>query len=96
VAKLKEAGATRTHLHIDLDVIDPDELQVNRYASAGGPSPDELQEAVCNLVKALPVTGVTLSAYDPIVDPSGEVPPVVGKLLVGILGEIGTTKKVAS
>jgi arginase len=92
-AKLVEAGAKRTHLHIDLDVIDPDELQVNRYASAGGPSPEALEEAVCNLVKALPVTGVTLSAYDPIVDPSGEVPPVVGKLLVGLLGEIGKGTK---
>lgn len=87
-AKLAEAGAMRTHLHIDLDVIDPDELQVNRYAEPGGPSPDELQDAVCNLASALAITGVTLTAYDPIVDPSGEVPPVVGKLLVGLLGEI--------
>ena len=87
-AKLTEAGATRTHLHIDLDVIDPDDLQVNRYAQSGGPSPEELREAVCALVKALPVVGVTFSAYDPIVDPSGDVPPVVGKLLVGLLGEM--------
>lgn len=87
-AKLVEAGAKRTHLHVDLDVIDPDDLQVNRYATPGGPSPDELREAVCGLARALPITGVTLTAYDPIVDPSGEVPPVVGKLLVGLLGEI--------
>ena len=38
-AKLVEAGGRRTHLHVDLDVIDPDDLQVNRYATAGGPSP---------------------------------------------------------
>lgn len=87
-AKLVEAGARRTHLHVDLDVIDPDDLQVNRYAEPGGPSPDELREAVCGLARALPITGVTLTAYDPIVDPSGEVPPVVGRLLVGLLGEI--------
>lgn len=87
-AKLVEAGGKRTHLHIDLDVIDPDELQVNRYAEAGGPSPDELRQTVCGLAGALPIVGVTLSAYDPIVDPSGEVPPVVGKLLVGLLEEM--------
>jgi arginase len=85
---LVEAGATRTHLHIDLDVIDPDALQVNRYAEPGGPSPDELRKAVRTLAGKLPVAGVTLTAYDPMVDPSGDVPPVVGKLLVGLLGEI--------
>ena len=35
VMGLKQAGVRRTHLHIDLDVHDPDELQVNRYAAAG-------------------------------------------------------------
>ena len=39
VAGLQEAGARRTHLHIDLDVHDPDRLQVNRYAEPGGPKP---------------------------------------------------------
>jgi arginase len=80
-----EAGARRTHLHIDLDVHDPEVLQVNRYATPGGPSPDQLRKAVIGAADALPIVGVTLSAYDPIVDPSGEVPPVVGKLLIELL-----------
>ena len=83
--KLKQAGATRTHLHIDLDVHDPEELQVNRYAEPGGPSPDKLREAVGGVARAVPIAGVTFSAYDPIVDPSGDVPPVVGKLLIELL-----------
>lgn len=87
-ARLLEAGAARTHLHIDLDVIDPDELQVNRYAESGGPSPDKLCETVLGLARLLPVVGVTLTAYDPIVDPSGDVPPVVGRLLVNLLGAL--------
>ena len=84
-ASLMEAGALRTHLHIDLDVHDPEVLQVNRYAAPGGPSPDQLRKAVIGAADALPIVGVTLSAYDPIVDPSGEVPPVVGKLLIELL-----------
>lgn len=86
--KLQEAGAVRTHLHIDLDVIDPDMLQVNRYTTPGGPSPDELGRIVCAIARSMPVTGVTLSAYDPAFDPQGDVPPVAGHLLTDLLAAL--------
>lgn len=81
VGKLKAAGAVRAHLHLDLDVLDPDVLQVNRYAQPGGPSPDQLRRLVCELARSIPIAGVTISAYDPAFDAKGEVPPVVGQLL---------------
>lgn len=87
--KLLANGARRTHLHIDLDVLDPDVLQVNRYAGPGGPDPDRLRETMQALARALPVAGITISAYDPAFDPQGEVPPVVGRLLVDILDALG-------
>jgi arginase len=87
--KLLANGARRTHLHIDLDVLDADVLQVNRYAWPGGPDPDRLRETASALARALPVAGITISAYDPAFDPQGEVPPVVGRLLVDILDVLG-------
>lgn len=84
-ATLKAAGASRTHLHIDLDVHDPDKLQVNRYAEAGGCGPDAIREAACAVARSAPLVGLTLSAYDPAFDAKGEVPPAVGRLLVDFL-----------
>jgi arginase len=85
VVALKETGARRTHLHIDLDVHDPDELQVNRYAEPGGPQPDAVREAAACMARSVPIVGLTLSAYDPAFDAKGEVPPAVGKLIVDFL-----------
>lgn len=84
-ARLKASGATRVHLHLDLDVNDPDKLQVNRYDKPGGPSPDELREMTCRLAAILPVSGVTISAYDPVFDAENDVPPMVGELLTQLL-----------
>ena len=83
--RLMANGAGRTHLHLDLDVLDPDVVQVNRYSWPGGPGPDGLCEAAGRLAQTLPVCGITLSAYDPAYDPQGEVPPVVGRLLIDVL-----------
>ena len=85
VAALREGGVRRTHLHIDLDVHDPDELQVNRYAEAGGPQPDAVREAAACMARSAPIVGLTISAYDPAFDAKGEVPPVVGRLMVDFL-----------
>jgi arginase len=88
VGRLKAAGAARAHLHLDLDVHDPDVLQVNRYTKPGGPNPGQLRQLVCGLARSIPIVGLTVSAYDPAFDPQAEVPPVVGELLVDFLATI--------
>lgn len=88
VAALRAAGAHRTHLHIDLDVHDPATLQVNRYATPGGPTPEQVRQAACEIARAQPLSGVSISAYDPVFDAKGEVPPVVGALLVELLAAL--------
>ena len=88
VVGLTEAGVRRTHLHIDLDVHDPDELQVNRYARPGGPQPDALRDAASCMARSAPIVGLTLSAYDPAFDAKGDVPPAVGRLLVDFLAAL--------
>ncbi|CDX21196.1 Arginase/agmatinase/formiminoglutamase [Mesorhizobium sp. ORS 3324] len=86
--KLKAAGAERVHMHIDLDVHDPEELQANRYTTPGGPSPEQMRAAMCGLAGPLAVTGLTISAYDPAFDPKGDVPPLVGELVVDLLSTL--------
>jgi arginase len=88
VGKLKAAGVSRTHLHLDLDVHDPDTLQVNRYAAPGGPNPDQLRQMACGIARSIPVVGLTLTAYDPAFDAKAEVPPVVGRLLIDFLAAL--------
>ena len=51
-------------MHLDLDVHDPKELQANRYVTSGGPSPEQLRDAACAMALAVPVVGITVSAYD--------------------------------
>jgi len=84
-ARLKSAGATRAHLHLDLDVHDPDLLQANRYATPGGPGPNQLRSSTVEIMRLVPVSGITISAYDPAYDARGEVPPMVGRLLADLL-----------
>lgn len=86
--KLKAAGAKRVHMHLDLDVHDPEELQVNRYVSQGGPSPEQLRDAACAMALAVPVVGITISAYDPAFDAQADVPPRVGQLLNDLIATI--------
>lgn len=86
--KLKAAGATRVHMHLDLDVHDPKELQANRYVTSGGPSPEALRDAACAIALAAPVVGITISAYDPAFDAQADVPPVVGQLLNDLISTI--------
>jgi arginase len=86
--KLKTAGAKRVHMHLDLDVHDPKELQANRYVSPGGPSPEQLRDAACAMALAVPVVGITISAYDPAFDAQADVPPQVGQLLNDLIATI--------
>ncbi|RUT97933.1 arginase family protein [Mesorhizobium sp. USDA-HM6] len=83
--KLKAAGAERVHMHIDLDIHDPEELQANRYTTPGGPAPEQVRAAMCGLAGPLAIAGLTISAYDPAFDPKGDVPPLVGELVVDLL-----------
>lgn len=78
-------GIKRLHVHLDLDVHDPARLAVNRYITAGGPSPDELRKIIAEMFRVAPISGMTITAYDPAVDPEGEVPESVCRLFADCL-----------
>ncbi|TPJ35965.1 arginase family protein [Mesorhizobium sp. B2-5-13] len=86
--RLKAAGANSVHMHLDLDVHDPKALQANRYVTPGGPNPEQMRDAVCAMALAVPVIGITVSAYDPAFDAQADVPPLVGQLLNDLLATI--------
>ncbi|TIW04931.1 MAG: arginase family protein, partial [Mesorhizobium sp.] len=86
--RLKADGAKRVHMHVDLDVHDPEKLQANRYTTPGGPAPEQVRMAMCGLAGPLTIAGLTISAYDPAFDPKGDVPPLVGELVVDLLSTL--------
>jgi len=73
-------------LHIDLDVLDPSVARVNRYAAPGGVTAAALERVVRALIGIAPVRAVSLTAYEPELDPDGRVPPIANALLETIAG----------
>ena len=61
----------RVHVHIDLDVLDASVARANTYAVGGGLTIEDLEFAVSSIGRALPIAGITLSAYDPAGDADG-------------------------
>lgn len=61
----------RVHVHIDLDVLDASVARANTYAVGGGLTVDDVEFAVSSIGRALPIAGITLSAYDPAGDADG-------------------------
>lgn len=72
------------YLHLDLDVLDPQEAEVNIYSAAGGLTADQLEAQVRSLLASGRVRGVSLTAYDPGVDSAGQVPPIAIRLLESV------------
>ncbi len=80
------------YVHVDLDVLDADVARVNRYAAAGGISADELEAALTALLADERVRAVSLTAYEPELDPDGQVPPIAMRLL-NVVGDLAGTPR---
>jgi arginase len=72
------------YVHLDLDVLDSAEAAVNIYAATGGVSAEQLVGVVDALFREFPVSGVSLTAYDPSYDDENRVPPIANRLLEAI------------
>jgi arginase len=60
------------YLHVDLDVLDPEEGRANEYSSPGGLSLETLLEAITVVGQWLVVRAAAITAYDPEFDPDGK------------------------
>lgn len=70
------------HIHIDLDVLDPDIVgPANSYAAAGGLSADQLCAAVGRITGRAPLTSVSIASYDPAVDRTRAVAQAADQVL---------------
>ncbi|WP_119165457.1 arginase family protein [Algihabitans albus] len=66
------AGRVGTlHLHLDLDVHDPDFAPANHFRPPGGLSTAEVAACIETAVDLLPLGSLAVTAYDPSVDPTG-------------------------
>jgi arginase len=64
----------RVHVHLDLDVLDPEAVgRANEFASEGGISAEEAQACVWAIRERLEVTSATVASYDPSFDHEGRV-----------------------
>jgi len=75
------------YLHIDLDVLDPSEGHANHYAAPGGLSADAVEQVVSAVTGRLTVRAAALTAYDPVADADGRIPPIANRLLARIAAE---------
>ena len=82
-----EPSPTGLYLHVDLDVLDEEVARVNRYSAPGGVSAEALEASLRVLLADRRVRAVSLTAYEPGVDPDLLVPPIASRLLSAI-GEL--------
>jgi arginase len=76
------------HLHLDLDVLDPDAVgRANRFAAPGGLELRDVQALVEWLARRRPIGACTISAYDPEVDAGGRV-RAAAFALIGHLADV--------
>jgi arginase len=69
------------YLHIDLDVLDPQDVHVNTYSTPGGITADELSAVITLIKNKYQISAVAFTAYDPSFDPKRKVQRVVEKIL---------------
>jgi arginase len=70
-------GDAPLHLHLDCDLIDPRDAPAMLYPAPGGPRAKELADALARLARSTPISSLSLSAWSPHLDPSGETARVV-------------------
>lgn len=74
VEQLRSAGARRVHVHVDLDVLDPDLVgPANTYALPGGLTVEQLLALLCVILEEFDLASASVASYDPSLDPHGNV-----------------------
>ena len=64
----------RAHVHLDLDVFDPEEVgPANEFAPEGGLTEEEVEGAIRVIRESLDVASATIASYDPSFDQKGRV-----------------------
>lgn len=67
---LRQAGVHRVHIHLDLDVLDPQHTPANELAPPEGLTVTQVAEAIALVGGHFQICAGTVSAYDPEFDPA--------------------------
>jgi arginase len=74
VSQMAAAGVRRIHVHVDLDVLDPDLVgRANDYALHGGLSVEQLLSHIRFLLSTFTLVSASVASYDPSFDEDGAV-----------------------
>jgi arginase len=65
--------AETAYLHIDLDVLDPEEGRANQFATPGGFLLGQMMAVIWSIRQRFEIGAVALTAYDPTGDPDGRI-----------------------
>jgi arginase len=76
------------YLHLDLDVLDPEQARANAYAEPDGLSVDELVEAVGQVRRHFSLAAAAITCCDPDCDRDGAVLAAAGRLTEALLGPV--------
>jgi arginase len=74
------------HIHLDLDVLDPEEAPANEFAVAGGLSVGQAEAAIRMIKSRFAISSATIASYDPAVDPDGRTAKAALRLVTAIIG----------
>jgi arginase len=75
------SSAEEIHLHLDLDVLNPQEAPANGWLVEGGLSVEEMREAMRFIKDRRKVTSATIASYDPSYDAKGKTLEASVKLI---------------
>lgn len=74
----------RAYLHVDLDVLDPEEVRANPYAAAGGLRLAEALDLVRAVAAKLPLAAAALTSLDPTADPADRATAAAKRLVQAV------------
>jgi arginase len=75
------------YVHLDLDVIDPSVARANALSVEGGFDAGELEQALTAISNRFEIAAAAMTAYDPSVDPEGQIPPIAATLAPRLVPE---------
>jgi arginase len=83
-------GVAGFWIHLDADVLDDASMPAVDYRQPGGLSPAELREVLKLLIRTERAVGITITIYNPLLDPDGTAGRGLVGAVVGGLGPPGT------
>ena len=87
------AQVDNIYVHVDLDVLDPQQVRANIYAERGGLTVEDVIAGVQAVAKRIPIRAAALTAYDPAYDESGRAAAAGLRIVSALADAVGATRR---